>query len=130
MIKFLRKLWPYVRPYQTRLFLGLVCGILYAALNGTILAGIRIIIDVVFGSSMTTTPVASGGIPDEAQKFLDYLKSLLPNAQSSSKTDQLLLIATIPVVMLVRAVFGYLSVYLTNWAAARAIANIRTKLFN
>src|SRR5215831_7123974 len=131
MIKFARRLWPFVRPFRARLFLGLFCGILYAGLNGVILGGIRIIVDLVFHESgSATVSTTSSQIPEDVQKFLESLKALLPNAQNSSKTDLLLLIGVIPVVMFIRAAFGYLNVYLTNWAAARAIANIRAKLFD
>ncbi len=41
-----------------------------------------------------------------------------------------LAISTIPIVMLLRGVFGYLSIYLTSWAALRAVADLRTKLFD
>src|SRR5580765_4369439 len=131
MIKFLRRLWPFVRPYRSRLFLGLICGILYAALNGVILGGIRIVIDLVFHeSSSAVVPATNNQLPEWLQSLIESIKSLLPNAQHSSTTDLLLLIGAIPVVMFIRAAFGYLNVYLTNWAAARAIANIRATLFD
>ena len=41
-----------------------------------------------------------------------------------------LIISTIPAVMLLRSLFAYLSMYLTNWAALRAVADLRTKLFD
>ncbi len=41
-----------------------------------------------------------------------------------------LVISTIPAVMLLRSLFAYLSMYLTNWAALRAVADLRTKLFD
>src|SRR5436190_13301018 len=131
MIQFLRKLWPFVRPYRARLFLGLFCGILYAALNGVILGGIRLIIGLVFHEGgPAVVPGPSSQLPEWLQKLFESLKTILPNAQTSSKTDLLLLIGVIPVVMLIRAAFGYLNVYLTNWSAARAIADIRATLFD
>src|SRR6185295_14369151 len=39
-------------------------------------------------------------------------------------------ISTIPVIMAIRAIAGYLNVYLTNWSAVRAIAEIRAALFD
>ncbi len=41
-----------------------------------------------------------------------------------------LIIGAIPAIMLVRNTLQYLSIYLTNWSAMRAIADIRTKLFS
>jgi subfamily B ATP-binding cassette protein MsbA len=41
-----------------------------------------------------------------------------------------LVICAIPAVMLLRVTLAYLSIYLTNWSAMNAIADIRTKLFS
>ena len=40
------------------------------------------------------------------------------------------MVGTIPAIVLLRNTLSYLSVYLTNWSAMHAIANIRTKLFS
>src|SRR5215510_1277984 len=131
MTKFLRRLWPFVRPYRARLLLGLICGILYAGLNAVVLAGIRVIVDLVFSTDgKAALPTTTVQMPEYIQSFIEILRSILPNAQTSSKTDLLLLIAVIPIVMFIRAAFGYLNVYLTNWAASRAIADIRATLFD
>ncbi len=39
------------------------------------------------------------------------------------------LIAAIPVVMLLRSLFGYLNIYFLQWTAVRAITDLRTRLF-
>jgi subfamily B ATP-binding cassette protein MsbA len=41
-----------------------------------------------------------------------------------------LIIGAIPAIMLLRNLLQYLSIYLTNWSAMHAIADIRTKLFS
>src|SRR5207302_3937912 len=48
----------------------------------------------------------------------------------SSQLGIVLVIATIPLIMFLRGVFSYLNIYLTNWAALRAVADIRTRLFD
>jgi ATP-binding cassette, subfamily B, bacterial MsbA len=40
-----------------------------------------------------------------------------------------LVISTVPLAMLVRGLFTYLNIYLMNWVSARAIADLRTRLF-
>src|SRR5439155_1472687 len=40
------------------------------------------------------------------------------------------LIASVPAIMLLRGILSYLNVYLMSWAAIRAIADIRTRLFD
>ena len=37
MKTFFRRLWTFVRPYRARLFLGLLCGVLYALANGLLI---------------------------------------------------------------------------------------------
>ena len=48
----------------------------------------------------------------------------------SSPLGLVLIISTIPGAMLFRNFFGYLNIYLMNWAAVRAIADLRTQLFD
>jgi subfamily B ATP-binding cassette protein MsbA len=132
MILFLRRLWTYVRPYRARLFLGLLSGILFGLMNGLLVVVIRVVIDLVFPGMAKGTwsdQVAKG--PKFIQHWIDLVKPLLSHVQvSSSKLDVFLVISTIPVVMLFRGVFGYLNGYFMNWAAVRAVAAIRTALFN
>jgi ATP-binding cassette, subfamily B, bacterial MsbA len=40
-----------------------------------------------------------------------------------------LVISTVPLAMLVRGLFTYLNIYLMNWVSARAIADLRSRLF-
>ncbi|MGN6553851.1 MAG: ABC transporter ATP-binding protein [Verrucomicrobiota bacterium] len=62
--------------------------------------------------------------------ILNHFVSLAPQIKApDSKTGMILIICLIPATMLVRAVAGYLSVYMTNWSALHAVADIRTKLF-
>src|SRR5204863_96531 len=48
----------------------------------------------------------------------------------SSKLGLALAVATIPLMMFFRVVFNYLNVYLVNWAAFRAIVDLRNRLFD
>src|SRR5205823_7653511 len=43
---------------------------------------------------------------------------------------KILLISVLPLVMALRGLMDYLSTYLTNWSAVRAIADLRTRLFD
>src|SRR6266496_26967 len=129
MFPFLRKLWPYVRPYRLRLFLGVVCGILYAFSNGALLLVIKLVVNLVFGDQQRVS------IAEELTRssklfrpLAEKLTEWLPQLQTpSSKLGLVLVISTIPAVMLFRALFGYLNIYLMTWSAARAVADLRTK---
>ena len=61
------------------------------------------------------------------------LASLVPEIHAPAANDTvrwLLIIGVIPAIMLLRNTLQYLSIYLTNWSAMHAIADIRTKLFS
>jgi ATP-binding cassette, subfamily B, bacterial MsbA len=128
MIQFLRRLWTYVRPYRSRLILGQVCGIISALTNGLLISAIPVVVGLVFPG---TSPPPLNDQLAKSGTFLRKLVEWFPELQSpSSKVGTLLIISTIPMIMLVRGLFGYLNVYLTNWSAARAIASLRATIFD
>jgi subfamily B ATP-binding cassette protein MsbA len=129
---FFRRLWAFARPYQARLILGLVFGILCALMNGALIIAVKLVVDLMFAGS-ARIPVAQHleKLPSFARPLVESLTQWLPELKSpSSKLGMVMIIATIPAVMLLRSVFAYLSMYLTNWAALRAVADLRTKLFD
>jgi len=129
---FYRRIWAFARPYQARLILGLVFGILCALTNGALIIAIKIVVDLMFAGS-ARIPLAQHleKLPGFARPLVESLMQWLPELKSpSSKLGMVLVISTIPVVMLLRSLFAYLSMYLTNWAALRAVADLRTKLFD
>jgi subfamily B ATP-binding cassette protein MsbA len=129
---FYRRIWAFARPYQGRLILGLVFGILCALMNGALIIAIKLVVGLVFsgsaripvGQHLEKIPVIGRAVAENLTRWLPELKS------PSSKLGMILVISTIPTVMLLRSVFAYLSMYLTNWAALRAVADLRTKLFD
>ena len=132
MRAFYRRIWAFARPYQARLILGLVFGILCALTNGALIIAIKIVVDLMFAGS-ARIPVAQHleKLPGFARPLVESLTQWLPELKSpSSKLGMVLVISTIPAVMLLRSLFAYLSMYLTNWAALRAVADLRTKLFD
>ncbi len=131
MIAFLRKLWCFARPYKSRLVLGLCCGVLYALTNALLVLAIKLVVNVVFPGA-APSPVAQriqkapSILQPLAANFAHWLSAL---QSPSSKLGIALAIATVPAVMFLRGVFGYLNVYLMNWAAIRTVADLRTRLF-
>jgi len=132
MIAFLRRIWVFVKPYQSRLLLGMCCGILYGAANGALVVVVNVVINLVFAAP------GSVSVFDELQKapkairpLLDQLIPLLPQLKSpSSKLGLVLVISTVPLIMFFRVIFSYLNIYLMSWAAIRAVADLRTRLFD
>jgi subfamily B ATP-binding cassette protein MsbA len=131
MIEFLRRLLKFLRPYRTRFILGLLCGIVFAMANALMILSIKLVVDVVFpGSTPHTIHDYVSKAPGWVQNLLNHFRPWLPSLPApSSQGEKVLLICTIPVIMLFRAVFGYLNVYLVNWSAVRTVVDIRTTLF-
>ncbi|HEY9510844.1 MAG TPA: ABC transporter ATP-binding protein [Verrucomicrobiae bacterium] len=136
MINFLRQLWPSVKPYRSRLILGLFFGGLYALSNGALMGIIKIVVNLVGGSNakaavIHTAPSWTERVPEFARGWAEHVNSWLPDFHSmfSSHTGTTVVIFLIPTVMLARSLFDYLNVYLVNWAAAHAIADLRTRVF-
>jgi subfamily B ATP-binding cassette protein MsbA len=129
MIDFLRRIWVFVRPYQTRLFLGLICGILFAAANGALVMVIKSVVNHVFGTNAATlASQQSHSTPEVFRPLVQKVTSWLP--QVKTKSGLILIILSLPLVMFIRGVFSYLNIYLMSWAAMRAVADLRTKLFD
>ena len=132
MIEFLRRIWSYVRPYQSRFILGLLCGVLFAIANAGLMIAVKLVVNIVFA------PSGKFSLLDEVQRApvvlrapAERLVSVLPELQSpSSRLALALALSTIPLAMFFRVLFNYLNVYLVNWAALRAIVDLRARLFD
>jgi ABC-type multidrug transport system fused ATPase/permease subunit len=102
-------------------------------MNGAMILVIRIVVNLVFTDSQTLA------LTDVVGKGSGFLKPLVSNLAEHFQTLQLqvpgsrkgllLAIMAVPAVMLVRTIFGYLNLYLMNWAALRAVADLRAALF-
>jgi len=127
---FLLKLWAFVRPYRTRFILGLVCGTLYGLANGAFALAVKTIVDLVFNQK-TNLHERLEKAPAMFRPLTERLDAWIPELYApDDKMGWALLFSIIPAIMLLRVIFAYLSIYLTNWAAARAVADIRTRLFD
>jgi subfamily B ATP-binding cassette protein MsbA len=132
MTDFLRQLWGFVRPYRGRFFLGLVCGFCYALVNCLLLGAVKVVVQLVFEGE-TNLHQQLESAPRWIHPLSHPLASLVPELHAPAAKDTvrwLLIIGVIPAIMLLRNTLQYLSIYLTNWSAMRAIADIRTKLFS
>jgi len=130
MIDFLRKLWGFVRPYRGRFFLGLLCGVFYGLVNGLLIGAVKVVVQLVFEGE-TNLHQQLESAPRWIRPLSHWLASVVPNFQPpTSQVGWLLVISAIPAIMFLRNTLQYLSIYLTNWSAMHAIADIRTKLFS
>ena len=135
MISFLRELFQFVRPYRGRFGLGLLCGLGFGLANGALLATVNVVMDLIFTGTFNghdKLAVALSKWPEIFHPLAQWLVSIGPKNIAAPSTSQgwLLVIGVVPALMLVRNTLQYLGIYLTNWSAMHAIADIRTKLFS
>ena len=130
MIDFLRSVWSFVQPYRVRFFLGLMCGVLYGLTNGILLGVAKVVMDLIFAGT-TNFHDKLEKAPHWLRPFTHWLASVLPEFHApTSELGWVILASAIPAIMIVRITLAYLNIYLTNWAAMHAIADVRTKLFS
>jgi hypothetical protein len=107
MTTFLRQLWGFVRPYRGRFFLGLLCGISYALVNGLLLGALKVVVQLVFEGE-TNLHQQLETAPKWIHPLSHRLASLVPEIHAPAANDTLrwlLIIGVIPAVMLLRNTF-------------------------
>jgi ATP-binding cassette, subfamily B, bacterial MsbA len=132
VIAFIRSTWPYLKPYRNRLLLGILCGMLCAASNGALMLVVKVAANLIFSGLGSATQLASPVQgPVWFQELLDQLSRWLAGLHlERSRLAILTAVLALPAVMAVRGLFAYLNVYLMSWSAYRAIADLRTHLFD
>lgn len=130
MIRFLRQLWEFVRPYRARFFWGLLCGVGYGVCSGLLIAVVKVVVGLTF-EGKTNFQQQLLHAPTWIRPFTQWLAGVLPEIQApTTMTGWVIVVSAVPAVMLLRVLLQYLSIYLTTWSATRAIADVRTKLFS
>jgi ABC-type multidrug transport system fused ATPase/permease subunit len=104
MFAFARQLWVFVRPHQRRLFAGLAFGVLAGLASALLVVSLRWVLNLAF-----TTPDARADTP------------VAPLARA---------VFAVPAVMLARGLCAWLNALLTQDAAARAVMDLRLRLFD
>ena len=131
---FLLKLLAFVRPYRIRFFLGLVCGFLYGPGERRVWLAVTV---RSWTCSSTAPPISteSWRLLAPAHRSSPLTVRLCHVASGIDRAGRLasgvgsFMFSIIPTRHVLFGYSGYLNVYLTNWAAARAVADIRRKLF-
>ncbi|MGA2684988.1 MAG: ABC transporter ATP-binding protein [Verrucomicrobiota bacterium] len=131
MTMFLLKVWGLTKPYRMRLFLGVLTGILTGLMYPLLIGTIMFVYSAVF-----PTPDASGGVqlpmqrmPRFAEHWFYTARQALEQGVAAHPWVVTALIAAIPLIMFFRGLFGYLNIYLLQWVASRAVADMRVQLF-
>ncbi len=132
MIKFLLKVWGLAKPYRTRLFLGVVTGILTGLVSGPLLIGtIMFVYSAVFPSpdQAGAVQLPMHKLPAFVQDWFRVARTALESGVQTHPWVVTALVAAIPLIMFLRGFFGYLNFYFLQWVASRAIADLRVRLF-
>jgi subfamily B ATP-binding cassette protein MsbA len=131
MALFFRRIWTFARPYQARLFLGLLCGLIYALSNGALMFLAKWVANLVFpGAGHFDLVEQMDRAPAIIRPITHVLGIWLSHIQTTTRSERVLLISFLPALALIRGISGYLNFYLANWAAVRAIADLRARLFD
>ncbi len=132
LIPFIRQVLALTKPYRVRFILGIICGILAGFAAPLLMGSVKLVVDTVFpppgGPSLVQQLQTAPAIVRNTVEHV--LPSLAAGNVRSSTTLTLLIIATVPLVMLLRGLFTYLNTYLMNWVSIRAVNDLRARLFN
>jgi ATP-binding cassette, subfamily B, bacterial MsbA len=137
MTKFLFQVWSLARPYQVRLFLGVLTGIVGGFMGTLRIGTIAFVYSAVFPSKDP-----SGQIQLPLKRMPDFLAHWYTAAtdalQKGTQTHPwswpvtwtiIALVAAIPAIQFLMGMFSYLNVYCLQWVASRSVADLRVKLF-
>ncbi len=129
---FMHRMWGLARLYQTRLLLGLVCGVLYSLANGALGLVIKVAVNVVFpGAQQASIATQAAKLPAFLRPIAEDFVARLPFLKDpASKLGLVFAVVSIPLVMFCRGLFNYLNLYLMEWTAVRTVADLRTRLFD
>ena len=132
MIDFLRQLWGFVRPYRGRFFLGLLCGIFYGLVNGLLIGAVGWSSNWFSNGSTNLHAANSRRRRNGFIRFRTGWPRWCRNSRARREHTRLGAgHRRHPRHHAAAQHAGqYLSIYLTNWSAMHAIADIRTKLFS
>jgi subfamily B ATP-binding cassette protein MsbA len=112
------------------LVLGIIMGIFSGLCEPLLIPLITLIADTLFASDGDSrADLLLNRLPTFLRDMIPDIKLSLSNATHTSPAAVVMLVFLIPVLMFFRGLFEYLNAYFMQWAAVRAVADLRTKLF-
>jgi subfamily B ATP-binding cassette protein MsbA len=131
MIEFLHRLLNLARPYWSRLILGIVFGFLSGLIEPLVLPLVPLVGSVVFaGANHNSAATFLKNLSPKLQAIADHIAHWFSaSGASPGASMKILAISLVPLVFILRGVFSYLNVYCLQWAAIRAITDLRVRLF-
>lgn len=137
MIQFIKHLIPLVKPYRTRLGLGIFLGILAGFVEPLAIVVATGVFQLIFTPEKISPEAVLNSLPEFArglvpQVFLDWLTTVQQTLLSEVRTNVgavIILVSLIPLVMFLRGFLGYLNSYCLQWVSIRAVTDLRVRLF-
>ena len=131
MTKFLFKVWGLAKPYRLRLYIGVLTGILTGLVSPLVIATVMFVYGAIFpttdSSGAAQLPIRN--LPGFLNNWFLAARQALEQGVQAHPWTLAALVATIPIIMFLSGVFGYLNVYLLQWVASRTVADLRVRLF-
>jgi subfamily B ATP-binding cassette protein MsbA len=125
---FLRQLWPFIRPHQTRLWLGFAGGLLYALGAGALVLSVKLVFDALWpAEGAVATQEWLRKLPVFLQAWIGPLLGAVRVSRDSSNI--IWVIAAVPVAMMIRGLGTYFSFYLMSWVGVATVHDIRVRVF-
>ena len=104
LLTFYRRVWPFMRPYRSRLVMGLLCGAGYAIATTALLVIGQVAIDAVFpGKNADSIEKQLRGLPQFLQ---DWAHHWMSQSATLSPRAKAILILSVPVAMCARSIFS------------------------
>jgi len=114
-----QRLFSYLRPYRGRFYLGILFGALFGVVQGVLIFDVQFVAGTVF-------PDGKPNLSEKAAAWAPWLQQL---SLSPSLGNVLLICATIPLLMGLRGLCGYLNSYCMLWVSVRVLDDIRQAVF-
>lgn len=130
MYEFLLKIWNLAKKYKLRLFLGVVSGVLSGLMQPLLIGTIYFVVSAVFPTLLgpqATSPVSR--MPQFVQTWFTTIRAEMETGVKEHRWAIWALVASIPLIMFLRGLFGFLNVYYLQWVASHTIADLRVRLF-
>lgn len=136
--------WRYLKKYRTRFFLGILCGVLYAMLNGGSVWLVREVQHRFSGIQQPaiTTPVDAPKVSDHTTAFESQLKERVEHIKQATEPwlprrgqpvtwrHWMCLIIFLPLLAAFRGAMDYLSNYCLGWAGERAVRDLQLDIMD
>lgn len=107
------ELLSYLKPYRGRFAFGVLMGVLYALLNGSIPLIVKFVGDAVFPGGASKEVIQEAAIHG-----------------TGNRIDTVVLVCLlVPLIMILRGFFSFMNSYQMSWVSLRVLNDIRSKLF-